>query len=129
MMSFEVNRAREWFDHGLPLIRKVDRELAIDLELFSRGGIEILKAIEQQDYDVLKRRPSISKPRKLRAYSSRRHWEAESLMISTARDIQPGSASRKTSSLQLRAAYAVCRSIARSAAKNFYYGFLALPAL
>lgn len=29
--------------------------------------------------------------------------------------------------LQLRAAYAVCRSIARSAAKNFYYGFLALP--
>jgi phytoene synthase len=33
----------------------------------------------------------------------------------------------RTSSLQLRAAYAVCRSIARAAAKNFYYGFLALP--
>lgn len=33
----------------------------------------------------------------------------------------------RPSSLQLRAAYAVCRSIARSAAKNFYYGFLALP--
>lgn len=30
--------------------------------------------------------------------------------------------------LQLRAAYSVCRHIARSAAKNFYYGFLALPA-
>jgi len=29
--------------------------------------------------------------------------------------------------LQLRAAYAVCRHIARSAAKNFYYGFLVLP--
>jgi 15-cis-phytoene synthase len=29
--------------------------------------------------------------------------------------------------LQLRAAYAICRSIARSAAKNFYYGFLVLP--
>ncbi len=29
--------------------------------------------------------------------------------------------------LQLRAAYGVCRHIARSAAKNFYYGFLALP--
>ncbi len=29
--------------------------------------------------------------------------------------------------LQLRAAYSVCRHIARSAAKNFYYGFLALP--
>ena len=28
---------------------------------------------------------------------------------------------------QLRAAYAICRGIARSAAKNFYYGFLVLP--
>jgi len=31
------------------------------------------------------------------------------------------------SPLQLRAAYSVCRHIARSAAKNFYYGFLVLP--
>ena len=30
--------------------------------------------------------------------------------------------------LQLRAAYGVCRHIARSAARNFYYGFLVLPA-
>lgn len=30
--------------------------------------------------------------------------------------------------LQLRAAYSVCRHIARSEAKNFYYGFLVLPA-
>jgi len=30
--------------------------------------------------------------------------------------------------LQLRAAYSVCRHIARSAAKNFYCGFLVLPA-
>jgi phytoene synthase len=30
--------------------------------------------------------------------------------------------------LQLRAAYGVCRHIARSEAKNFYYGFLVLPA-
>ena len=32
------------------------------------------------------------------------------------------------SPLQLRAAFSVCRHIARSAAKNFYYGFLVLPA-
>jgi phytoene synthase len=32
------------------------------------------------------------------------------------------------SPLQLRAAYSVCRHIARSAAKNFYYGFMVLPA-
>jgi 15-cis-phytoene synthase len=29
--------------------------------------------------------------------------------------------------MQLQAAYSVCRHIARSAAKNFYYGFLVLP--
>jgi squalene synthase HpnC len=65
MMKFEVGRARDWFKRGLPLIEKVDRELAIDLELFSRGGQEILHAIERQGYAVLGRRPSISRPRKL----------------------------------------------------------------
>ena len=65
MMRFEVERAREWFRRGLPLIEKVDRELAIDLDLFSRGGLEILNAIEKQDYAVLRNRPAISKPRKL----------------------------------------------------------------
>jgi squalene synthase HpnC len=65
MMKFEVERAREWFDPGLPLIGKVDKELAVDLELFSRGGQEILNAIERQNYAVLGRRPVISKPRKL----------------------------------------------------------------
>jgi squalene synthase HpnC len=65
MMKFEVERAREWFDRGLPLIQKVDRSLALDLELFSRGGQEILSAIERQDFAVLGNRPVISKPRKL----------------------------------------------------------------
>jgi squalene synthase HpnC len=65
MMRFEVERAREWFQRGLPLVSKVDKELAIDLELFTRGGQEILNAIEKQGYAVLGRRPSISKSRKL----------------------------------------------------------------
>jgi squalene synthase HpnC len=65
MMNFEVGRAREWFRQGLPLIAKVDRKLATDIELFSRGGQEILNAIERQHYAVLGRRPAISKARKL----------------------------------------------------------------
>jgi squalene synthase HpnC len=65
MMRFEVERARDWFRRGLPLIEKVDRELALDIELFSRGGQEILNAIEAQGYNVLGRRPAISKARKL----------------------------------------------------------------
>jgi squalene synthase HpnC len=65
MMKFEVERAREWFTRGLPLAEKVNRELAIDIELFSRGGQEILNAIEDQEFDVLRQRPVISKSRKL----------------------------------------------------------------
>ena len=65
LMKFEVQRAREWFDRGLPLIKMVNKELAIDLELFSRGGQEILNAIERQGHDVLRQRPVISKSRKL----------------------------------------------------------------
>ena len=65
LMRFEVQRAREWFDRGIPLVNMVDRQLALDLELFTRGGQEILNAIEKQGYDVLRSRPAISKPRKL----------------------------------------------------------------
>jgi squalene synthase HpnC len=65
MMHFEVTRAREWFERGLPLVKQVDKELAIDIELFSRGGQEILNAIEKQKFAVLGNRPSISKLRKL----------------------------------------------------------------
>jgi squalene synthase HpnC len=65
LMKFEVERAQDWFRQGLPLIDKVDRELAIDLDLFSRGGQEILRAIARQGYAVLGNRPAITKPRKL----------------------------------------------------------------
>jgi len=65
LMRYEVDYARSLFAEGLPLIGKVNRELALDLDLFSRGGLEILRAIERQDYDVLKARPAISKGRKL----------------------------------------------------------------
>ena len=65
MMRFQVKRAHDWFDQGMPLIGKVDPNLAVDIELFSRGGQEILKAIGRQEYAVLGRRPAISKSRKL----------------------------------------------------------------
>jgi phytoene/squalene synthetase len=65
LMRFEVNRAREWFDRGLPLVKMISPELALDIELFSRGGQEILNAIERQGFDVLKSRPAISKTKKI----------------------------------------------------------------
>ena len=37
------------------------RWLAVDLELFNRGGLRILDKIEAQGYDVLAERPRVSK--------------------------------------------------------------------
>lgn len=60
-MKEAVGRARALFLEGLPLSGMVDRRLAIDLELFSRGGLHLLHKIEGLDYDVLAARPRISK--------------------------------------------------------------------
>ena len=60
-MREAVDVTRGLFLKGLPLADSVDRRLAIDLELFSRGGLRVLEKIERQDYDVLRSRPAISK--------------------------------------------------------------------
>jgi squalene synthase HpnC len=75
LMRCEVDYARDLFQEGLPLIGLVSRDLALDLDLFSRGGLEILRAIERRDYDVLSARPAISRSTKgmlaLRAVASK----------------------------------------------------------
>ncbi len=65
LMRHEVDFARSLFEQGLALIGRVNRDLAVDLDLFSRGGLAILRAIERRDYDVLSARPAISKRTKL----------------------------------------------------------------
>jgi squalene synthase HpnC len=61
-----VARARELFHEGLPLVGQVGRRLALDLDLFSRGGLHVLEKIERQDYNVLAARPAISKIERVR---------------------------------------------------------------
>jgi squalene synthase HpnC len=65
-MREAVEIARGLFLKGLPLADQVDRRLSIDLELFSRGGLRVLDKIEQQGYDVLHARPSVSKFERVR---------------------------------------------------------------
>ncbi len=65
LLRDQVDYARSMFEGGIPLIGMVDNELALDLDLFSRGGLEILRAIEQRDYDVLSARPAISRATKI----------------------------------------------------------------
>jgi squalene synthase HpnC len=65
VMIDAVDVAQDLFEKGLPLVKMLDRRLALDIELFSRGGLAILDKIRRQDYDVLKRRPYISKSQRV----------------------------------------------------------------
>jgi phytoene/squalene synthetase len=60
-MRDAVDYAQALFEQGLPLSRMVDRRLALDIDLFSRGGMKVLDKIRAQNYDVLGSRPAISK--------------------------------------------------------------------
>ena len=61
LMRFEVERTRELLNSGLRLASLVEHRLAREVHLFAAGGLQILRAIEALDYDVLHRRPTLSK--------------------------------------------------------------------
>ncbi|MCB9832173.1 MAG: squalene synthase HpnC [Planctomycetes bacterium] len=65
LLRFEVERAREFFARGLELVGLVAGRARFDIDLFNRGGIAILDAIAAQGFDVLRRRPRITKGRKI----------------------------------------------------------------
>lgn len=64
LMAFEVQRTRDFFRRGLPLIDRVAGRLRVDLRLFTLAGLAVLDAIEAQRYDVLRRRPEVPKTTK-----------------------------------------------------------------
>lgn len=61
MMREAVDHSAGLFAEGLPLVRLLNRRLALDIDLFSRGGLKVLDKIRAQGYDVLRARPAISK--------------------------------------------------------------------
>ena len=75
VMQEAVEVAHNLFQQGLPLIKMVNRRLALDLELFSRGGLRVLEKIKQQNYNVLDHRPVISKVERLQLLLASL-WEA-----------------------------------------------------
>jgi squalene synthase HpnC len=61
LLRFEVERAHELFRLGVPLVQRVHGFARVDIALFTAGGIAVLRKIERQGYDVLGRRPALSK--------------------------------------------------------------------
>jgi squalene synthase HpnC/squalene synthase HpnD len=134
LMRELIARTRRLFAEGLPLAASVNGRLRVDIELFSRGGLAVLDAIESIGYNTLAQRPSIGAAKRAvllaRALGSR---------------ILPAPSSNKRRTLEagdvhmlnhhegtdtpaaLDDSYEHCRQVARSAASNFYYAFYMLP--
>ena len=120
LMKDLIARTRTLFAEGMPLSKMVDARLSVDLDMFSRGGLAVLDAIEAAGYDTLHHRPSIGKGKQVRLLG---RALATHLV---AKDPQP--AALETGSAALVAqSYEECHRIARSSHSNFYYAFFLLP--
>jgi squalene synthase HpnC len=117
LMKDLTARTRALFAEGLPLAKMVDARLRVDLEMFSRGGLAVLDAIETAGYDTLHHRPSISKGTQARLLGR---------ALLTHLVSKNG---REESGQQdlVATSYERCYEIARAARSNFYYAFLLLP--
>lgn len=64
LLRHECDFAAQLFRQGAPLVAMLDRPARLPVALFTRGGIAVLDAIRKLDYDVLTRRPVLSRRRK-----------------------------------------------------------------
>jgi squalene synthase HpnC len=61
LLRFEVDRTRDLFYRGMPLLDRVPPAVQADVGLFLQGGLAILRKVEQAGYDVWARRPKLAK--------------------------------------------------------------------
>jgi squalene synthase HpnC len=122
LMKDLIVRTRALFAEGRPLATMVDARLSVDLEMFSRGGIAVLDAIEAAGYNTLHHRPSVGKGKQARLLG-------RALVTRlVAKHPRPASAAREQSTDHLVAqSYEECHRIARLSHSNFYYAFFLLP--
>ena len=66
LMTFQVERTRRIFRQGAELLHRIEGHAKVDVALFTRGGTAVLDAIEKQNYNVLARRPRLSRFQKAR---------------------------------------------------------------
>jgi squalene synthase HpnC len=61
LLRFEVDRTRDLFYRGFPLVEEMPESIRADVELFIHGGLAVLRKIERIDYNVWDRRPVLAK--------------------------------------------------------------------
>lgn len=70
LMRFEISRTRSLFYEGRPLLGALERRLRWQVSLMWMGPMKILDRIEEVQYDVFHRRPSLSKADLIRLFGS-----------------------------------------------------------
>jgi squalene synthase HpnC len=132
LMKDLIARTRALFAQGAPLAKMVSGRLSIDLEMFTRGGVAVLDAIEAMGYDTLHNRPAISKAKQVRLLgrsvlahlvAKPIHPESESGGFAYV----PPQPSLPVVGIPASRSYEECHRIARAAHSNFYYAFYLLP--
>jgi squalene synthase HpnC/squalene synthase HpnD len=147
LMASLIARTRQLFAAGRPLARTVQPFLRVDLEMFSRGGLAILDAIEASGYNTLEQRPSLSKWTQARLLGKTLAVSAFSRGINShdtsvrddAQAVAPSSddlqesVSRDHGVIRLhpysdaaRDSYAECNRVARASRSSFYFAFFGL---
>lgn len=106
-LAAEVGRARGFLVEGQALAGLVVPRLGREVRLFAAGGLAILAKIEANDYDVLSRRPTLSRREKTR------------VVLETL--LRPSRALGYTAALS--EAYDYCRDVTQRSASNFAYAF------
>jgi squalene synthase HpnC/squalene synthase HpnD len=142
MMKELIARTRQLFVEGMPLARRIDSALRVDIEMFSRGGLAVLDAIEAIGYNTLEHRPSIPKSKqfsllaqalflRLFAFTQPPVPAAPGKMaIVEGGCVQPNlaeSAGMTGTAIEVAHSYAECKRLARASSSNFYYAFFMLP--
>ena len=148
LMKELIARTRVLFNEGMPLAKIVDTRLSIDLEMFSRGGLAVLDAIEAGGYNTLQHRPSIGKAKQagllgrllLAHAATKLNRKSKAELAAAQQRFVPPILRRKASGSTpsaggsplpaestIIASYEACLQIAKAAHSNFYYAFFLLP--
>jgi squalene synthase HpnC len=121
LMKDLMARTRLLFAQGMPLARMVDGRLSLDLEMFSRGGLAVLEAIEAMGYDTLHSRPSVGKGKQIRLLG-------RALVTHlVTKDLKAESGAPAGAANPVAESYEECHRVAKAARSNFYYAFYLLP--
>ena len=120
LMKDLIARTRALFAQSMPLVKMVDTRLSVDLDMFSRGGLAVLDAIESAGYDTLHHRPSIGKGKQARLLG-------RALVTHLVAKDPRSAATQPEPADTVAQSYEECHRIARASHSNFYYAFFLLP--